>query len=775
MATREEDIRAQDEIRVIDNDVDAVRKLSDVYIGATRNPGYLNMYREILQNSTDIINKHFTNNLNIIVSYDERNHNIIVEDNGPGLPLNMLTVAFGVLHASSNYDKKEGSGNYSSGKNGMGGTIVNYLSKFFVLESFRADGSAAMARYEEGILKENKKIKCPKGKTGLRTSFSPSDLMYPIDIPVNELLDLTWKLCNLSRIGTCIIFNWIDTLGRAHTEKIVNKSGIHELLSKLCERPVINPIAFSEDNGTMKLEFLLTYDIKNMDDMEIMGFVNTCPTTTIDSTHTEGFIDGVIRFFRNYMNKIYLANSKKKNLQITAPDIRTGLRAVVSAWHLFPLFTGQSKETFSKEDMKPFAAECTIKALEQWSQNNPNDLQKICKYLKDVAEIRLKSEGEKIKISDKYTTSAVTGLPSKFKKPNKMNQPFELIITEGDSAASGIENNRDKETQGIFPIRGKLPNAFQTPVKKFFQNEEIASILKIIGYNSYSSKFDPDKLRVSKIIIMSDADADGSHIECLVMMFFLRYLPFIIEKGILYGAKPPLYGLRISKDEVKFFNDNYEYVEYVQNSFCKLNEIHNYKNKALTKREIIKTLGDNYEYPAMLEEVCDNHTINPKVLEFVLFNIKNISHYDKFKKAVESKFRFCKVSRENGVIIIRGLVDKTSQTVFCTEALLQQCKPILKLIDRSDNYFIVNHNKISLYELMRLFRDYEPKITRYKGLGEMPPKLLGQSTVIPGYGRTLRQYTIDNVKKELEYVRMMQDDKAAFLKDVGTIKREDII
>ena len=771
----QEELREQDKIRVIEDDVDAVRKLPDTYIGALNAKGFLNMLREILQNSSDVINKRFTNNLNITMSYDERNHNVIVEDNGPGLALDMLTVAFGVLHASSNYDKEAGSGNYSSGKNGMGGTIVNYLSKFFVLESFRADGTAAMARYEEGRLVEHKKIKCPKGKTGLRTSFSPTDMVYPIDIDTNEILDLVWKICNLSRIGTTITFNWIDKLGRSNTQKIVNKNGIYELLSKVCEKPVINPIHFVEDNGTMKIEFLLTYDIKNMDDMDVIGFVNTCPTTTIGSMHTEGFIDGVIRFFRNYMNKIYLAGNKKKNLQITAPDIRTGLRAVVSAWHLFPLFTGQSKETFSKQDMKPFATDCTIKALEAWAQNNPNDLQKICKYLKDVAEIRLKSEGEKIKMTDKYTASVVTGLPAKFKKPNKMNKPFELIITEGDSAASGIENNRDKETQGIFPIRGKMPNAFTTATKSFFQNEEVASILNIIGYKNYTSKFDPDQLRVSKIIIMSDADADGSHIECLVLMMFLRYLPFVIEKGVLYGAKPPLYGLRVSKDEVRFFNDNYEYVEYVQNSFCKMNEIHNYKNQAMTKREIIKTLGDNIDYVEMVEKVCDDYSINPYLLEFILFNIKNLTKFDRFKKNIESNFRFCKVTRENGIFMIRGLVDRTQQTVFCTEELIKQCMPIYKMIEKSSEHFVVNHKRCTLYGLMKLFKEYEPKITRYKGLGEMPPKLLGISTVIPGYGRTLRQYTIDNVKKEVEYVRMMQDDKAAFLKDIGTIKREDII
>ena len=158
--------------------------------------------------------------------------------------------------------------------------------------------------------------------------------------------------------------------------------------------------------------------------------------------------------------------------------------------------------------MKTFASEVTMNALDEWTKKAPADLQKLGKYLKEVCEIRSKTDDQKIKMADKYTASVISGLPAKYKKPNGRG-PFELYITEGDSACSCMENNRDKMVQGLFPVRGKIPNALVTPVKKFFENEEIAGLFKIMGYNGYQRNFDPDKFKPEKVVIATDADADG--------------------------------------------------------------------------------------------------------------------------------------------------------------------------------------------------------------------------------------------------------------------------
>ena len=435
--------------------------------------------------------------------------------------------------------------------------------------------------------------------------------------------------------------------------------------------------------------------------------------------------------------------------------------------------TPQSKEIFSKTDIKPFITNATLKALDQWATTNPADLQKVSKYLKEVCEIRSKSDNEKIKMSDKYTSSVVTGLPAKYIKPNS-NKNFELWITEGDSASSGMENNRDKSCQGLMPIKGKIINAFTTPTKRYFENEEVAGIFKILGYNGYSKKFDPDKFKPEKVVIATDSDADGKHIECLLFGMFLRYLPFVIEQGKLYAANPPLYGINLGGGKMKFFADNVDYIEYVQSIFCKENTIANANTKKpYTKKEITKILHNNMDYIKYINHVSGTYAIDPYLLEFLLYN-RNLS-FSKFKQAVEKAYKFVKVTNENGTIMIRGLVGSAYQTIFFNKRLLDDCAAIIDIINRSEDYFIINGKLSTIYELMILFNSFEPKnLTRYKGLGEMPSKMLGVSTVIPGMGRILKQYTIDDVKKELKLITDLQSDKSAFTKNIK-IKKEDII
>lgn len=424
-----EKVNKQKEMKYLTTELEAVRKLPDVYIGALGDRGFVNMFREIIQNSLDEIIKGNTLDKNIIISFDERNNTFIIEDNGQGINLPDLERVFSVLHSSTNYDKKEGSGDYSSGKNGMGSTITNFLSKFFIVESYRPDGTAARVEFKEGVLSKKltpiKKDRNHNKAHGLITTFAPSDMVGQITVTHKDIYNLTWLVTHLCKIGTKVTFNAIDMMGQKHKSIIENKNGIYDIINSICTNSLIQPIYFTHDNGTMKIEIMFTYDIGMMDDPNILGFANMCPSL---GTHVDGFLDGLVKYFRDYMNKIYLVNNKK--LTVNAQDIRTGLRGVVSCFHIKPLFTGQSKEIFSKEDMKPFAQQETLKALDAWAQANPSDLQKVCKYLKEVCEIRSKIDNEKIKMSDKYTASVVSGYPAKYKKPNG-NKDIEVWIVEG--------------------------------------------------------------------------------------------------------------------------------------------------------------------------------------------------------------------------------------------------------------------------------------------------------------------------------------------------------
>ena len=424
--------------------------------------------------------------------------------------------------------------------------------------------------------------------------------------------------------------------------------------------------------------------------------------------------------------------------------------------------------------MKPHIYNVTLRALDEWAKNNPNELQKISKYLKEVCEIRMKSDNEKVKMSDKYTTSVVTGMPAKYKKHNGKG-PFEVLIVEGDSCASAAENNRDKSCQAIFPIRGKMRNAFTTPTKTYFENEEVSSIFKICGYSGYQKKFDPEQFKPDKIIIMTDADADGDHITCLLFGLFLRYLPFVIEQGKLFASTPPLYGVSLGKNKMKFFANKIQYVEYVQSVFCKENIIADIKNKSYSKQQITKILYDNIDYVKCTNHVCSTYAIDPSLLELILYNLDLDIRSAKFKSVIEKQFKFVKVTEENGIITIRGLVGSHYQTVFCSKRMFADCAKLIERINNSDKFYIINGQRMTLLGLMNLFNEFEPKnLTRYKGLGEMPPKMLGESTILPGMGRTLKQYTIEDCKKELKYITELQNDKSVFTRGIK-IRKEDII
>lgn len=761
-------INKQDEIKIIENEVEAVRKLADVYIGALGNDGFLNMVREIVQNSLDEIIKGNTLDLNIHVSYDEKTHIVIVEDYGQGIDHNVFVQVFSVLHSSSNYDKVEGSGRFSSGKNGMGGTITNFLSKFFIAESYRMDGTAKMAEWHEGKLVSEKNIKCPKGKHGMKVTFAPSDMMGEITITVGEIGRLLWLLCNMSKIGTTIHYSAIDIHGKAHKNKIVNTRGMSELYDSICAKQLTVPISFMETDGTMKLECMLSYDLNDMNpEPIIMSFANTCPTS--GGTHVDGVMDAFVKYFREYMNKIYLANNNK--LTVTIQDIRTGLRGVISCYHLFPMFTGQSKDIFSEKSMFEYAKEVTTRQLNAWASSNPTDLQKIAKYLKSICEIRTKMDGEKVKINDKYEVSAVTGFSSKYKKPNGKG-PFEVIFVEGDSAAN--ENSRDKETQGLMPLRGKIPNPITTPPAKFFANEEIASAVHIFGYKGYQKVFDPDKFKPEKVIILTDADADGDHIASLLCLMFIRYFPFVITSGKLYRATPPLYGLSLGNGKMKYFIDNADYLDYVYDTFVKKYDVRTAKNKPISKKDLNLILERNMNYFKEITRICNIHSLDPHLLETVLSNRNLLKDSSKFKRVIEKLYKFVTVGKMNGVTYINGLVNSKIQNLFCNDILFTDSSKLLKMIETSEVNYIINGQPATLYDLMRSFREFEP-LTRYKGLGEMPTKELATSTIMPGYGRVLKQYTIDDVAKQLKYVREVQSSKDVFVKNVGTIRKEDIV
>lgn len=752
------------EIKEIKDFVAQVRQTPDMYVGkVSGNVAFITMAREIFQNSIDEILKGNAYSNNIYVTYEESTHKFTVEDNGRGIPHGLINTIFGTGHTSSNYDKQLY--DYSAGKNGCGGSMTNALSHIFTVDSFCL-GKGKHAEFNEGYMWKKGEVDIPcKDRQGSIISFIPNeDIIGNITCTWLDVYKLISIIVPSTPIGTHVEFTGIDSKGKQHIETIENKDGIMTYLINMTQYPYIQPIIVGNDNGKMKCQIAFTYDTTAENSFEeIISLNNTCPTE--DGTHVDGAIDGITKFFRNYMNKIYLNNDKKKKKQLvcSASDIRVGLKLAVVTCHLKALYNGQAKETLSNPDIIPFVSETVQNGLQEWSKTHSNELQKLCKFFKEVIEMRLKSEDAKVKLSTKFQSSSLSGgLPSKYVKPNG-NKGIELIIVEGDSALGSARNVRNHATQGIFPIRGKMPNAFTKSIQAMLANEEVASILTIIGAG-HGKNFNIDKCKVDKVIIMADADPDGAHIRTLVLRFLAIYCRPLVEAGRVYCALPPLYGIPQGRNGHRYFGTKLEFIKYIQSYFTSNNVITDLKGNSLSKKEITDTLYDFSNYVTDLERVANIYAIDPFLLEDILINLgKN----DKvFTSNLKKKYRFLEFSNENNVKIISGVVNDKYHKIYMNDMLINAFNKLLSYIKKSTyKELLLNGEQVSMYRFMIEFNKFmPPKLSRFKGLGEMDPKMLAESTLLPD-NRTLVQYSFEDFDKEIKEMRYINSNKDMLLED----------
>ena len=759
--TMEENIRNySNEIVSLNSFVEAVRKVPGMYIGNKGNQGFLTMIKEIFQNALDEVMRDSSPCDKVIISYDERTHTTIVEDNGRGIPFKDMIRIFTSQHTSANYNKK--TGEYTSGVHGVGSKVTNALSSIFVVES-NILGEAKRIEFIDGFPTTEEPIEIPNenNKQGTLVMFRPCyEIMGELTLKVQDVYNLVKGILPLTKIGTTFEFNGINSDGTAYNEVMVNQDGILTDLIMKTINPLVKPIIYSNDTGNMKAEIAFTYDSNDLQDADITSFANFCHVT--DGKHLEGFEQGICNFFRNYMNRIYLANNKK--ISIINNDIKVGLKAIVTVSHLNPIFTGQAKERLGNEDMLPFVRDLTLSSLNQWSKDNPQDLQRICKYLKEIAEIRVKSEEGKVKLSTKYESSALTGLPAKYVAP-RGKENLELLIVEGDSAAGSGRNTRCNKRQGLFPIRGKLPNAFTTEKNKFLSNSEVAGIITLVG-GGYGRNFDISKVKWEKIIFMADGDFDGYQIRALLLKFFLLYMPDMIKEGRVFSAVPPLYGLKKGKT-AKYFTDRLEYVMYCQKDFTKNNTLTTLRGNVLSQKEITDLLYTNIDYTYDLEILSNRYAVNPYLLELLVINLdKDITTLNSI---IVDNYRFMKIFNKNGTTIVEGLVDSKYQTLFINDRFIDDVSVIKQYIERNSSmYYIVNGEKKSLYSIMKAYEKSTPSgIQRYKGLGEMNPDQLAESTMHPDSPyRTLLRYTLESAKEEVEMIRYIESNRQELIKDV---------
>lgn len=770
------------QIVTLKDTVTAIRKMPGMYSAGVGNIGFLSLIREIFQNGIDQVIDEDSPADMVSLYYNMMTLEVVVTDNGMGFPFDDMVRMATVQHTSKNYKKKKGQ--YSSGLHGSGLKVTNALSSSCIIESYHYSGKAKRLELVEGyVKKEPYDIKNKECRQGSTVRFIPSiEILGPLSLDWVIVYTLIKQIVSLTPLGTRAEFIAVDTNGVEHRESIVNKDGIITQLIETVKNPMCKPILISEDNGEMKIDLAFVYDggDGNINPNEnITSFCNMCPTQV--GPHISGTIDGICRWFSNYMNKIYLATGvqtkRKTKLSVVASDIKAGLNVMISAACLEPIFNGQAKEILTNEEMGPFSRNVVMQALDTWSKNNPSDLSKMARYFKDIAELRIKEEGEKEKIVKKYQANSLTGYPAKYTRPTK--EKDEIIIVEGDSAGGTAKMARNPRCQGIFKIRGKIKSAFKHPYKEFMSNAEVQGIISIVlDRKEYKRNFDPYKdVPWKKIIFMADADIDGAHISTLLLRFFLLYMPQLLEAGKVYKAIPPLYGIEKDGKVVQYITDPMEFAKFSNNAFSKNNTLENIDGKTkLRLNDIIVFLMNNEDYIYELTSTADNYAVDPRLLELALFQYYNKTSHPAMRKELRKEFRFMDISKENNTLVYEGTIG-TCNTLFLNDKLISDCKKILAIIDKNDSlYYNMNGQISSIYQIMTKFKNSVPSnIKRYKGLGEMNADQLAVSTLRPDSNRMLVQYTLEDAKRDIEIVRQYESDKSKLFKFIGTVKREDLL
>ncbi|MBQ8132773.1 MAG: hypothetical protein IJ193_09810 [Bacilli bacterium] len=714
------------------NFIEACRNNPAHIIGYKEDPrAHLSCFREVLQNGIDEIIRPFSPADFISVEYYEKDGQYVVFDGGRGIPRSSLIRVFTQEYTSSNYNKSKLS-KYNniatSGKNGIGSKACNALSDYFevicyICDKYSQSGKpeAYTIRFEHGYptTKEPVDYPNPNNIQGTRVEFKIDEsILGSIRPSCEDIVTLVNTISHLAPLGSKCDIHIEPIKGKNYDIHIVNNRGVVDLLYEHNDNInlVIPPIYIHKENSdkTISCDVAIGWNSNGIDEQEVIySYANTCIVIPGDSTHVKGFLEGVTNFFREYMNKFVL--TEKSKFSTINSDIKAGLRAEVSIFHINAQFSSQSKILFSNLDAIPFMKDAIREGLDEWCKQNATQLEKLCKYFKDVGNLRVKTDTVKIQLQ-KNSVSVFSGMPQKYDKASGKDH-LELLIVEGDSAAATTEVARDHKRQAIFAIRGKVKNALTCSKVDFFKNEECKAIYTILGCGE-GRRCSPEQCIFEKVIFLSDADADGFHIKTLLLKMFLTYYAPLVAAGRVYAAVPPLYSIMMKNGERRFFTDDKDFVSYIFKSFSKSNEVRTSDNKKMSNAEVIQLLTNNIDYSDIMERLAPNHAMNPDVLEFIYSRIVKNMTVKQIARECKAVYPYLNISENNGIIVGDGLVNAEVETDIFHEETMRDCNAlILPYLNNSDpNGYILNGYKVSLYQLMSAFNKYRPKsLTRYKG------------------------------------------------------------
>ncbi|MEE0686042.1 MAG: DNA topoisomerase (ATP-hydrolyzing) subunit B [Lachnospiraceae bacterium] len=535
-----------DQIQILEG-LEAVRKRPGMYIGSTSSRGLHHLVYEIVDNSVDEALAGFCNTIDVQINSD---NSITVKDNGRGIPVQINTktgrpaveVVFTVLHAGGKF----GGGAYkvSGGLHGVGASVVNALSTWLEVKVYNG-GNIYFQRYERGKIMNDLKVigQCDPEVTGTEVTFLPDpeifeDTVYDYNILKTRLRE------------TAFLTKGIKIILRDDREEKIEKTfhyegGIKEFVTYLNKgkTPLYDSVIYCEGtHNDVYVEVSLQHNDGYTEN--VYSFVNNIVTPE-GGTHLEGFRRALTKTFNDYARSKKLLKDTEQNL--SGEDIREGLTAIISVKIGEPQFEGQTKQKLGNSEARAAVENTVSEQLTYFLEQNPSVARTICE--KSILAQRAREAARKARDLTRKTKSALedNGLPGKLADCSDKNPAnCEIYIVEGDSAGGSAKTARDRATQAILPLRGKILNVEKARIDKVLGNEEIKAMITAFGTGIYDD-FDISKLRYHKIIIMTDADVDGAHISTLLLTFIYRFMPDLIKQGYVYLATPPLYQIAKNK------------------------------------------------------------------------------------------------------------------------------------------------------------------------------------------------------------------------------------
>ena len=765
---------SSDSIKVLKG-LEAVRKRPGMYIGDTDDgSGLHQMIYEVLDNSIDEALAGFCDKIEVILNADGT---ATITDNGRGIPVDLhktekipaAQLIMTELHAGGKFDQN--SYKVSGGLHGVGVSVVNALSENLLLEINR-DGKIHNIEFENGIVSKelniigDSEIINNNFFTGTKITFLPTKKIFK-EINFN-FKTIEKRLRELAFLNTGISIFLTDN--RQSDIKSINfkyEGGIKEYVKYLNEGKNLinpNPIFFQGEKNNISIECSLQWTDSYHEN-------TICFTNNIiqrdGGTHLAGFRGALTRSIVNYINK----NTKNVN-NITGEDAREGLTCIISVKLPDPKFSSQTKDKLVSSEVRPVIESTSLSKLEQWIEENPSEIKKVIDKIIEASNAREAARKAR-ELTRRKTGLENTSLPGKLADCQEKNPELsELFIVEGDSAGGSAKQGRDRKNQAILPLRGKILNVERANDKQVLTSNEIGALITAIGagvgnptddidQNKLEGKFDISKMRYHKIIIMTDADVDGSHIRTLLLTFFYRHMKPIIESGRLYIAQPPLYRLKkgnstvYKKDDIDL--EDYLIEEGLKNTFFK--NILSSQIAGLELRKIVYLSKKTKSLVMPLLRRVDNSDIiehSAIVRALDLRNLKDKSIGQELAKYLEQRLNLIsnisqknwKVThKDNSILFERTIRGFTEKYIIDENFVVSpEARALNDLKDQlMENFYRLKESGCGLLkhknEEYKIFGPLDLidkilnigksglQINRYKGLGEMNPDQLWETTL----------------------------------------------